>query len=166
MAGLITKAQRGRSKQKNANIGPTPETAAKLKPDQLAVLLGQGKITPDHERGRPAPAQLHAALKKGASPTTQLRLPSTLRGHQKPLSPLEHLNEGQQRQWNLAYRPWADSIAQKIVGRRPKLSLLGLVRRVVDDNHSIQRVSFDFNLPEGDLLNNLRDGLEAYIAQK
>ncbi len=100
------------------------------------------------------------------SPSSHFKLPSSPEGRTKPKSPFERLSESEEERWDSVYRPWAVLVGKKLIGRRPRLTLLALVQRVIDQNHGIPRVSYDFGLSAGTVLENLKDGLDLYIAQE
>lgn len=170
MAGLIPTRKRGRPKRKQESVLPTPETLAKLQRDQVAELLKQGELNPDQERAARKIHSFSLALKRGMFPQSRidpsLDMSAPTPTRRTPQASLERLTEAESEQWSGVYRPWAGAMTQTLIGRRPRLTRLGLVERIVNDNHSPETLSTEFGLSRGLLIDNLKTALDEYIAYK
>lgn len=166
MGGLIPARRRGRPNKNVPDVGPTPETVAKLQPDQLSALLARGKISPDHERAGRSLHSLTSALQRGMSPVSQLQTPSSAGKRKTAKSPLDRLSGREETAWAAIYRPWANIASQTIVARRPKLTLMDLTLRVVESNQKPRGIAAFFEMTEEQVLSRLIDGLDLYIAQE
>ena len=167
MKKLIPVRRRGRpKKQAEDRVDPTPETAAKLQPDHLQKLLSDGEISADQER---AGRQIHAlfkALRGGGSPTSRLDAPATSKRPGLTKSPLERFSARQEDLWRNRYAPWAQERGVQVVVRRPRLTYLGLVERLVAENQSPEAISARFQTTRAALLEAFRQAMDDYNAKK
>ncbi len=170
MAGLIPTRKRGRPKRTEKSIAPTPQTLAKLQRDQVADLLKQGELNPDQERAARKIHSFSMALKRGMFPQSRLDPSMSTSANtptrRRPEASLERLTDAESEQWSHVYRPWAGTMTRKLVGRRPRLTSLGLVERIVNENKSPENLSAEFGLSRSVLLKELKTALNEYIAHK
>lgn len=167
MTDLIPVRRRGRPKRQFAEaVAPTPETVAKLEPDHLSQLLRDGELSVDQERAGRQIHGLFIALRRGGSPASKLREPVDRATRRLPQSPLDRLSARQEEIWRQVYRPWMEDVGRRVVVRRPKLTALGVVERVVADNTSAGRLAALYQLPTESVLDALRDAMDAYNAYK
>lgn len=166
MAGFIPMRKRGRPPRTQEAVAPTPETAAKLQRDQVSDLLKQGELTPDQERVARKIHSFSMALARGMFPQSRIQAAAPLPSRSLPQAPLERLNDRESDLWSRVYRPWAGEMSRQLVGRRPKLTALTVVERIVNENDSPDALSSAFDLPRKQVLDGLRQALDGYIAQK
>jgi hypothetical protein len=166
MAHLIPPKKRGRPKQRAEDTPPTPETEAKLQPDQLTVLLADGVLSPDQERAGRALHALTRAWMRGMSPRSQFEAPTPPNRRKAARSPVDRMTEREERLWLTAYKPWAAAETATLVCRRPRLTALDLVRQVVDDNTAPRDIARRLDLDAGEVTAALKDALDRFISQK
>lgn len=170
MTGLIPARKRGRPKRKEDSVAPTPQTLAKLQRDQVAELLKQGELNPDQERAARRIHSFSMALQRGMFPQSRIEpsapTSATTPTRRLPQASLERLTEAESEQWSQIYRPWSGGMTRKIVGRRPRLTSLGLVERIVNENKSPESLSAEFGVSRSTVLEGLTHALDEYIAQK
>lgn len=163
---LIPSRRRGRPKSREESVGPTPQTLAKLERDQLSHLLSEGELNPDQERAGRKIHSFTMALRRGSVPTSSFKAGLVARGKRAPKSPTEKLNETQALHWSRVYSPWAKAMSREVVARRPPLTALGLIERVVNENSNPVGLAASHSLAPAQLLEHLRDALDRYIAQE
>ncbi len=167
MTDLIpSRKKRGRLRRTEERIEPTPETLAKLQGDQLGDLLKQGALTPDQERVALRIHSFSLALKRGMFPQSRIQAAAPLPARTPPEAPLERLKERDVEHWSKVYGPWATAMSRLLVVRRPRLTALSLVERIVNENSSPEKLSVDFSLPRERVIKSLQKALDGYIAQK
>ncbi|NKB44359.1 MAG: hypothetical protein GKS03_08795 [Alphaproteobacteria bacterium] len=166
MTGLIPARKRGRPPRTQEAIAPTPETVAKLQRDQVSNLLKQGELTPDQEGVARKIHSFSMALKRGMFPQSRIQTEGAMPSRRLPQAPLERLSDTESESWSRVYRPWAGEMSRHIVGRRPKLTALAVVERIVNENESLEAVSSSYDLPRTQVLDGLKRALDGYIAQQ
>lgn len=130
---------RSRSIHPRAETGPTPETAAKLRPDMVAALHRAGALDPDQALAAEAVRTLWAAM---MPPLIGGRTYGLVAGGRsgRPVDPVGKLSGAHGRTWSAVWRPWAAEMgARTIVTRDGPLAIgqgtvLALVLDVVADN--------------------------------
>ncbi|MEQ9111204.1 MAG: hypothetical protein RIF37_00505 [Rhodospirillaceae bacterium] len=166
MAELIPTRKRGRPKRQEEAVAPTPQTLSKLKRDQVADLLKQGALNPDQERAARKIHSFSMALQRGMFPQSRLSPAAPPPTRKRPQASVERLTDAESEQWAQIYRPWAGVMTRKIIGRRPRLTSLGLVERIVNENTSPENLSAEFGLPRSTVIEELTRALDEYIAYK
>ncbi|MBT5241439.1 MAG: hypothetical protein HOH20_14185 [Rhodospirillaceae bacterium] len=159
MTGLIPVCKRGRPRRAEVAIAPTPETVAKLQRDQVSDLLKQGELNPDQERVARKILSFSLALTRGMFPQSRIQAAAPLPARSLPQAPLERLSDSESELWSKVYRPWAGEMSRQLVGRRPKLTALSVVERIVNENNSPYALSSAFDLPRKQVLDGLRQAL-------
>lgn len=164
MSGLIPKRRRGRPKSREECSEPTPQTLAKLQRDQLSRLLAEGEINPDQERAARKIHSFTMALRSGSVPTSQLE--RGLAGYQRraPRSPTERLSKREAHHWSGVYSPWAKAMNREVVARRPNLSVLGLIEKIVNENQSPEILAQRYFVPRERILRHMQNALDSYNA--
>jgi len=166
VANLIPARRRGRPKAKSDCILPTPETVAKLKRDELAVLLAEGELNPDQERAARKIHSFTMALRRGALPTSPFKFGTTEKRRRMAESAAEKLKEPEAEHLSFVFSPWARDMSKAVVARRPPLTALGLVECVVNENMNPNLLARQHGVTQERILDHLRGALDAYIAQK
>ncbi|MEQ9449621.1 MAG: hypothetical protein RLN70_12080, partial [Rhodospirillaceae bacterium] len=146
----------------NEDVGPTPETAAKLERDVLQSLTEAGQITAEHEY---AGRELHAmwrALQRGMLPQLKLGRAGPAPGRKQVRSPFTRMHEREMEIWTTRYKPWADAQSKIVVARRPRLSRLDLALKVIDDNVALSCIAHRHALSVARVAEELRNALDLY----
>lgn len=166
MTGLIPARRRGRPKAKKEAIEPTPQTVAKLQRDEVSALFTEGALTPDQERAARKIHSFTMALRHGSVPTSNLRPDMVAQTRRAPRAATEKLNDRQAAHWTEVYRPWANAVSKRIVARRPPLTGLLLVERIVNENCAPETLAQFHRVDRSQLLEQFRAALDLYNAQK
>lgn len=166
MVDLIPARRRGRPKAKKDCILPTPETVAKLKRDELTALLTEGELNPDQERAARKIHSFTMALRRGAVPTSPFKFGAMEKQRRAAESAPEKLKEPEAEHLNTVFSPWARDMNKTIVARRPRLTALGLIERVVNENNSPQHLAHQHGVTQTQLLDHLRGALDSYNTYK
>lgn len=166
MTGLIPVRRRGRPKSKKESIKPTPQTVAKLQRDEVTALFTEGELNPDQERAARKIRSFTMALRHGSVPTSNLKADVVSQSRRPPRAAAEKLNDREATHWTRIYKPWANVVSKRIVARRPPLTGLSLVERVVNENCAPSALAKFHGVDRVQLLNVLRDVLDLYNAQK
>lgn len=166
MADLIPVRRRGRPKSRVEAIEATPQTVAKLQRDEVTVLFTEGELCPDQERAARKIHSFTMALRHGSVPTSNLRADIVSQTRRTPRAAAEKLNDREATHWTEVYRPWANVVAKRIVARRPPLTGLALVERVVNENCAPDALAKFHGVDRAQLLKELREALDLYNAQK
>ncbi len=158
---VATRSRRGRPKA-NADIGPTPETAAKLEPDVLFELKQADCVTAEQET---AARELHAmwrALKRGMLPQSKVVPASPIPGRKQVRSPFARMDESELDLWSQRYKPWANTETRMLIARAPRLSRLELTRRIIEDNTAPGALGARHGMADMEVVEHLRNALDRY----
>ena len=156
---------RGRPRR-NQDIGPTPQTAAKLERDVLLTMLEAGELTAEQEAAGRELYVMWRALQRGMFP--QMRVDGTghTPGRQSARSPFGRMSDFEASVWADRYKPWAASETKTLVVRMPKLSRLDLARRIIEYNTRPACVASVFGVSKAFLVTALQESLETYCVFK
>ena len=157
--------RRGRPRR-NENLGPTPETAAKLDPDVLLVMLERDQLTSEQEAGARELFSMWRALQRGMLPQMKLGMAGPLPGRKQARSPFARMGDSEIEVWTTRYKPWASVEAKTIVVGAPRLSRLDLTRRVIENNGRPADVARHFRTPVDKILAEFRNALDCYCSLK
>ncbi len=155
--------RRGRPRR-NQDVGPTPQTAAKLERDVLLAMLAAEELTAEQETAGRELYALWRALQRGMFP--QMRVDGTGQspGSQCARSPFARMSDFEASVWAERYKPWAAAETKVFVVRVPKLSRFDLVRRVVENNTRPMCVASVFGVSEAHIVTALKESLDCYCA--
>jgi len=166
VAPVAIKRGRPKRNEEAVDVGPTPETAAKLERDRLQTLREENRLTPDQEA---AGRELHVmwrALKRGMLPMSKVAPRAPLPARPAYKECFVRMNGLEEALWSQRYKPWADAESRMTICTNPKLSSLELVRKVVADNAAPASLALTHRLAEENVIKNLREALERYSAHR
>jgi hypothetical protein len=156
--------KRGRLRR-SKNLGPTPETAAKLDPDVLLAMLEKDQITSEQEAAARDLFSMWRALQRGMLPQMKLGVAGPMSGRKQSRSPFACMGDSE-----IECGPRAISLGRRSrkrhCGRAPRLSRLDFARRVIENNVSPADVARDFRAPTESILSGLRNALDCYCSFK
>lgn len=103
-----TRASLGRRRgrpRRNEEIGPTPETLAKLDRDVLLTMLEGGQITADQEVAARELSSMWRALQRGMLPQMKLGMAGPIPGRKQARSPFARIVDFEVEVWTTRYKP-------------------------------------------------------------
>ena len=157
------KRRRGRPRR-NTDLGPTPETLAKLMPDVLLSLLDGEFITAEQESAARELSYMWRALQRGMLPQMKLGISSPTPGRKQARSPFARMKDSEIEVWRARYKPWAVSESKAVVVNAPRLLRLDLTRNIVENNSDPKIIAHEFGVHTDGLLDEFRDSLDSYCA--
>lgn len=123
---------------KIADTGPTPQTAAKLRPDVVAVLHRAGILSQDQANAAEAIRDVWAALQSTIIGGGAYGLSFGRSG--KIADPVSRMTGREAALWSRVWKPWADELGRMVRSGRDgpaavgRVTVLQLVLDVVCDN--------------------------------
>ena len=157
---MAAKKKRGRPKRRDQNLGPTPQTAAKLERDVLLALTESGVLALEQERAGREIADIWRALMRGFFGTFNLD-GAKLSGRVR--EPVDAMTQAEARIYASTYLPWAKREVRALVVNFPKLTRCDLVYRICAANQSLETVARAFQVDRHALIGPLRDALDNYL---
>jgi hypothetical protein len=155
--------RRGRPRR-NEELGPTPETAAKLESDVLSVLLEADQITVDQETAGRELFSLWQALQRGFLPQMKLSSAGPNVGRKQARSPFARMSDIELGIWTARYKPWAAEETKTIVVNAPRLSRLTLTRRIIENNTKPAEIARTFVVSSEYILSEFGKALDCYCS--
>lgn len=155
--------RRGRPRR-NEDLGPTPETAAKLEADVLSVLLETEQITVDQEAAGRELFSMWRALQRGFLPQMKLSLAGPNAGRKQARSPFARMSDFEAGMWTARYKPWAAVETKTIVVNVPRLSRLALTRRIIESNIRPLEIARTFLVSSKCVLSAFGKALDSYCS--
>lgn len=122
---------------------PTPETAAKLKPDVLTVLHRAGYLSAEDLAAAEDISRIWRALMRGLFPQRPALDGARTAGRPGARDPISGMSTGEAWLWRAVYKPWAADMSDRVLLpaqtpggrlRHGEISRLELVRRIVSAN--------------------------------
>ena len=158
-------ARKARSEARVAEecVGPTPETASRLRRDLVARLAREGRLGPEQVRAALEVRRVWEAFGRGLFPTVDATAPIVQRGkHAMFVDPIERLTPAEERAWRLRYRPWAREMAVTVAAGAIRTTRLQLILDVVVDNHGLREVEGWYRMRHGGAIEHVRAALHRY----
>ena len=157
--------------------GPTAETKARLKPDQLLRLIRSGKLEPVHLAAADEIRDIFEALTRQISASAlDLTQPTAARTRRtKYAHPIERMKDIDRAAYVRKFRPWAQALS-RVVWRRPAngaapsiaLRHFSVVIGIVVEGKSLSELAAGLRLRRQPALEVivgiLRDSLDLYVA--
>lgn len=146
-----------------AAIGPTPETAAKLKRDLIAHLRDKGRLTPEQARAAEEVRRIWQAFSRilGPSATNPATL-ATGRQAGGARMPIDWLTDVEETIWRDSYRPWASERAAQPCGGTIRVTEFQIVLEIVVDNRSLRQTEGFYRMRHGAAFEIVRSALHRY----
>ncbi len=156
-------ARRAIAPDHDAPIGPTPETAAKLRYDVIAKLYLDGKLDDTHVAAAQEIRRVWEAIGRGLFPRARQldRIPNR-GGATRPREPADLMSQSEAIAWRDRYRPFATEMSVDILSRVSRVSRLQLTLDIVIDNYGLRQVEDWYRLKHGVAAGHLRTALERY----
>ena len=145
------------------NIGPTPETASRLRRDLVARLAREGRLGREQVRAALEVRRVWEAFGRGLFPTVDTTAPIAERRKQAMfVDPIDRLTPAEERAWRLRYRPWAREMAVTVAAGAIRTTRLQLILDVVVDNHGLREVEGWYRMRHGGAIEHIRAALHRY----
>ena len=153
----------GQARVADERVGPTPETAAKLRRDLVARLAQQGRLGGEQVRAALEIRRVWEAFGRGLFPTVDTTAPIAERRKQALfIDPIDRLTPAEERAWRLRYRPWAREMAVTVAAGAIRTTRLQLILDVVVDNHGLREVEGWYRMRHGGAIEHIRAALHRY----
>lgn len=144
-------------------IGPTEETAARIKPDKILSLVRRGRLSAHHLDVVLEIRCIHEAVGRGMFPTAQYVSPAGRnRNRQGAADFLDRMSGAERRAWQRNYLPWSRELSLSILAGVPGTRWLQLVIDIAVDNTGLRIAEDRYHLRHGTAFDFLREGLERY----
>lgn len=140
-------------------VGPTPQTLAKLQPDNLLALVQNNILTTDQERAGREIACIWRALMRGLFGTSNA---AGERSSPRKKDPTDAMTETESRWHAGTYLPWARGKASRLAIKFPRVMYSDIVYRLAVANENPLSVAQEFNVKPGVLVAALQDALTWY----
>ncbi len=145
------------------NIGPTPETAARLRRDLVARLAQEGRLGREQVRAALEVRRVWEAFGRGLFPGARAIAPVGQRTRRAMfVDPIDRLTVEEERAWRLRYRPWAREMAVTVAAGAIRTTRLQLILDVVVDNHGLREVEGWYRMRHGGAIEHIRAALHRY----
>lgn len=146
-----------------ALVGPTPQTAAKLKRDLIAHLRDKERLIPEHARAAEDIRRIWQAFSRilGPSATNPATL-ATGRQAGGGQMQIDWLTEREEAIWRERYRPWASEMAAQPCGGTIRVTKFQIVFEIVVDNRSLRQTEGAYRMRHGSAFDIIRAALHRY----
>lgn len=144
-------------------IGPTPQTAAKLKRDLVAHLRDKGRLTSEHAQAAEEIRRIWQAFSRilGPSATNPATL-ATGRQAGGARMQIDWLTDAEETIWRERYRPWASEMAAQPCGGTIRVTQFQIVFEIVVDNRSLRQTEGCYRMRHGAAFEITRSALHRY----
>lgn len=131
-------------------VGPTPETAAKLKRDLVAHLRDKGRLSSEQAQAAEEVRRIWQAFSRilGPSATNPATL-ATGRQAGGARMPIDWLTDMEETIWRNHYRPWAAEMAAQPCGGTIRVTQFQVVLEIVVDNRSLRQTEGFYRMRHG-----------------
>ena len=147
------------------NVGPTPETAAKLRRDIVVRLAQEGRLGGEQVAAALEVRRVWEAFGRGLFPSTNTLAPVAGRRKQAMfIDPIDRLTRREEAAWRLRYRPWAREMAVTVAAGAIRTSRLQLILDIVVDNHGLREVEGWYRMRHGGAIEHIRAALHRCTA--
>lgn len=145
------------------NVGPTPETAAKLKRDLVAHLREKGRLSAEHALAAEEIRRIWQAFSRilGPSATNPATL-ATGRQAGGARMAIDWLTETEETIWRRRYRPWATEMVAQPCGSTIRVTHFQIVLEIVIDNRSLRQTEGAYRLRHGTAFEIVHAALHRY----
>lgn len=134
-------------------IGPTPETAAKLRPDVVAALWAVGRIDGLHRQAAEEIRDIWAAMERGIFGRSLDDRINAVATAARNRAHLDHMTEAERLLYGERYLPWAREMA----GPRLVIAIATVI-----DNWPSRTVAIEARMTVRQVHRALRRGLQRY----
>lgn len=145
-------------------IGPTPETAARLRGDVVLGLVRDGLLSAQDLDAALEIRTVHEAVGRGMFP----RMPGEpgAGSSSRQFGPRDFTRQMSARErhlWETRYLPWSGAMAVSVAAGLAGTRWLQLVVDIVVDNATPEEAEARYRLPEGAAIRFLAEGLRKYL---
>ena len=155
--------QADRTDDRTEDIGPTPETAGKLRHDIVERLAREGRLGGEQVRAALEIRRVWEALGRGLFPAARPIAPIAERRKRAMFSdPIDRLTPEEETAWRLRYRPWAREMAVTVAAGVIRTTRLQLILDIVIDNHGLREVEGWYRMRHGGAIEHIRAALHRY----
>ena len=152
-----------RTDDKPEPIGPTPETASKLRRDIVERLAREGRLGREQVRAALEIRRVWEAFGRGLFPAARPIAPVAERRKRAMFSdPIDRLTPEEENAWRLRYRPWAREMAVTVAAGAIRTTRLQLILDIVIDNHGLREVEGWYRMRHGGAVEHIRAALHRY----
>ena len=158
--------QADRTDDRTEDIGPTPETAGKLRHDIVERLAREGRLGREQVRAALEIRRVWEAFGRGLFPAARpIALIAERRKHAMFSDPIDRLTPEEETAWRLRYRPWAREMAVTVAAGVIRTTRLQLILDIVIDNHGLREVEGWYRMRHvrhGGAVEHIRAALHRY----
>ena len=155
--------QADRTDDRTEDIGPTPETAGKLRHDIVERLAREGRLGGEQVRAALEIRRVWEAFGRGLFPAARPIAPIAERRKRAMFSdPIDRLTPEEETAWRLRYRPWAREMAVTVAAGVIRTTRLQLILDIVIDNHGLREVEGWYRMRHGGAIEHIRAALHRY----
>ena len=155
--------QADRTDDRTEDIGPTPETAGKLRHDIVERLAREGRLGREQVRTALEIRRVWEAFGRGLFPAARpIALIAERRKHAMFSDPIDRLTPEEETAWRLRYRPWAREMAVTVAAGVIRTTRLQLILDIVIDNHGLREVEGWYRMRHGGAVEHIRAALHRY----
>ena len=152
-----------RTDDRTEDIGPTPETAGKLRHDIVERLAREGRLGGEQVRAALEIRRVWEAFGRGLFPAARPIAPIAERRKRAMFSdPIDRLTPEEETAWRLRYRPWAREMAVTVAAGVIRTTRLQLILDIVIDNHGLREVEGWYRMRHGGAIEHIRAALHRY----
>ena len=156
-------SQADRRDDRTEDIGPTPETASKLRRDIVERLAREGRLGGEQVRAALEIRRVWEAFGRGLFPAARPIAPiAERRKHAMFSDPIDRLTPEEETAWRLRYRPWAREMAVTVAAGAVRTTRLQLILDIVIDNHGLREVEGWYRMRHGGAVEHIRAALHRY----
>lgn len=144
-------------------VGPTPETAAKLKRDLVEHLHSKGRLSAEHAQAAEEVRRIWQAFSRILGPSaTNPAMLATGRRPGNPGMAIDWLSDVEEIIWRDRYRPWASEMAAQPCGGTVRVTRFQVVLEIVVDNRSLRQTEGFYRMRHGAAFEIVRAALQRY----
>ena len=159
--GDVTGHRRGA--ERPIAIGPTPETAAKLKRDLVDHLRNKGRLSSSQAMAAEEVRRIWQAFSRilGPSATNPATL-ATGRQARGAQARIDWLTDVEETIWRERYRPWAAEMTARPCGGTIRVTQFQIVLEIVVDNRSLRQTEGFYRMRHGTAFDVVSAALRRY----
>lgn len=145
------------------NVGPTPQTAAKLRRDLIDHFLSKGRLRPEHAAAAEDIRRIWQAFSRCLGPTAvNPAALATGRRSGQLRQPIEWLTAAEETIWRDRYRPWAREMSACPCGGTIRVTRFQVAIEIVVDNRGVRQLEGFYRMRHGAAVDHLRRALQRY----
>lgn len=155
--------RRAAARNRDRAVPPTPQTAARLKGDNIRRLYVNGRLKDHHAQAAKQIRTVFEAVGRGMFPALRPDLWSGQPPKRRPGRDfLDRMDEYERHLWQRYYLPWSHDLVQERAAGLSGARRLQLVIDVVVENLNLSEVEWTYGLERGRAYNLLVSALEKY----